>query len=170
MKSMILLLAAGLLSGCSYPPQGIIPVENFEFDRYVGTWYEIARLDHRFERGLSKVSATYSKRSDSGFDVVNRGTDTRNGTLKQVKGRGYFVGDPNVARLKVTFFWPFYGGYNVIELDRENYSYALVCGPTRNYLWILARSRQLDETIIQKLITKAEELDFDTSKLVRIDQ
>lgn len=146
-----------------------MPIENFEVDRYLGTWYEIARLDHRFERGLSQVSATYSKRSDGGLNVINRGLDSQTGKWKEAKGRAYFIGEPDIARLKVTFFWPFYGGYNVIELDRKNYNYALVCGPDLNYLWILARSRQLDETTVQRLVSKAEQLNFDTSKLIFVD-
>lgn len=170
MKTYALLLGTFLLAGCAATPQGVTPVENFALDRYLGTWYEIARLDHRFERGLSRVSATYSKRPDGGIDVLNRGVDSQTGTWKEAKGRAYFTGDPEVARLKVTFFWPFYGGYNVIELDRANYAYALVCGPSRNYLWILARTPQLDELIVQRLIATAQRLDFDTGGLIRVDQ
>jgi len=170
MNYLTLLSGIFLLAGCAVTPQGVKPVEGFDLDRYLGTWYEIARFDHRFERGLSQVSATYSKRSDGGIDIINRGKDNITGTWKEVKGRGYFVGKPSVARLKVTFFWPFYGGYNVMDLDLENYSYALVCGPTRDYLWILARTRQLNEAIIQQLIAKAESLEFDTGKVIRVEQ
>lgn len=151
-------------------PAGIAPVNNFELDRYLGTWYEIARLDLRFEWGLSQVSATYSRRSDGGLDVLNRGFASQTGKWKEAKGRAYFVGDPTVARLKVTFFWPFYGGYNVIELDRENYDYALISGPNKNYLWILARTRQLDKATLQNLINTANQLGFDTSQLIYVDQ
>jgi apolipoprotein D and lipocalin family protein len=170
MKSFALLFGTFLLAGCTAAPQGIMPVDNFDLDRYLGAWYEIARLDHRFERGLSQVSATYSKRSDGGVEVVNRGFSDKAGKWKEAKGRAYFIGDPDVARLKVTFFWPFYGGYNVIELDHENYDYALICGPSREYLWILARSRQLDAEILQRLVTTAERFGFDTSKLIHVDQ
>ena len=79
MKTSILLSGLLLLAGCSYTPQGVRAVDNFEMERYLGTWYEIARLDHRFERGLSRVSATYSKRADGGVDVVNRGFDQQKG-------------------------------------------------------------------------------------------
>jgi apolipoprotein D and lipocalin family protein len=109
MKSVVIIFGTFLLAGCTTAPQGI-------------TWYEIARLDHRFERGLSQVSASYSKRSDGGVDVINRGFSSQANKWKEAKGRAYFIGEPDVARLKVTFFWPFYGGYNVIELDQENYS------------------------------------------------
>lgn len=169
MKTLFLLCGTFLLTGCAFTPSGVAPVERFELDRYLGTWYEIARLDHRFERGLNQVSATYSIRPDGGVDIVNRGRVSATGQWKEAKGRAYFVGPQDVAQLKVTFFWPFYGGYNVIELDRENYSYALLCGPDRKYLWILARSAQLDRSIIDPLIAKAERLGFDTSQLIFVD-
>ena len=170
MKSIALLFGSFLLAGCTAAPQGIMPVDNFDLDRYLGTWYEIARLDHRFERGLSQVSATYSKRSDGGVDVINRGFNSQANKWKEAKGRAYFIGEPDVARLKVTFFWPFYGGYNVIELDQENYSYALICGPNKKYLWILARAQKLDEGIKEALIDKAKNLGFNTSELILVKQ
>ena len=170
MKSIVLLFGTFLLAGCTAAPQGIMPVDNFDLDRYLGTWYEIARLDHRFERGLSQVSATYSKRSDGGVDVINRGFNSQANKWKEAKGRAYFIGEPDVARLKVTFFWPFYGGYNVIELDQENYSYALICGPNKKYLWLLARTKKLDASIMEALIAKAKALGFNTSELILVKQ
>ena len=170
MKSATLLFGVFLLAGCTAVPQGITPVKDFDLDRYLGTWYEIARLDHRFERGLSRVSATYSKRSDGGVDVLNRGFNNQTAQWKEARGRAYFIDEPDVARLKVTFFWPFYGGYNVIELDREDYSYALVCGPNKKYLWILARTRKLDAKIMEVLIAKAQKLGFNTSELILVEQ
>jgi len=170
MKSIALLFGTFLLAGCTAAPQGIMPVDNFDLDRYLGTWYEIARLDHRFERGLSQVSATYSKRSDGGVDVINRGFNSQANKWKEAKGRAYFIGEPDVARLKVTFFWPFYGGYNVIELDQENYNYALICGPNKKYLWLLARTKTLDAGIKESLIAKAKTLGFNTSELILVKQ
>jgi apolipoprotein D and lipocalin family protein len=170
MKRLMLLSGIILLTGCATTPQGVSPVDNFQVERYLGTWHEIARLDHRFERGLSQVSATYITRQDGGIDVLNRGLDSQTGQWKEARGRAYFINGPNVARLKVTFFWPFYGGYNVIALDRENYSYALVCGPNRDYLWILARTRHLDAMIVQQLVNTAMALGFDTSQLIFVDQ
>jgi apolipoprotein D and lipocalin family protein len=169
-RSLALLFGTFLLAGCTAAPQGIMPVDNFELDRYLGTWYEIARLDHRFERGLSQVSAPYSKRADGGVDVVNRGFNDQASKWKEAKGRAYFIGEPDVARLKVTFFWPFYGGYNVIELDHANYSYALICGPNKKYLWILARTKKLDASITEALIDKAKALDFNTGELILVEQ
>ncbi|HKJ30117.1 MAG: lipocalin family protein [Desulfuromonadales bacterium] len=170
MKSVAVLFGTLLLAGCTTAPQGILPVDNFDLDRYLGTWYEIARLDHRFERGLSQVSASYSKRSDGGVDVINRGFSSQANKWKEAKGRAYFIGEPDVARLKVTFFWPFYGGYNVIELDQENYNYALICGPNKKYLWLLARTKTLDAGIKESLIAKAKTLGFNTSELILVKQ
>ena len=169
MKPVSWLASLVILAGCSYTPEGLRPVENCQLERYLGTWYEIARLDHRFERGLSRVSASYSKRDDGGVAVLNRGYNLGNGRWKEAKGRAYFVGDENVARLKVTFFWPFYGGYNVLELDPE-YRYALVSGPNFDYLWILSRSRQLEEAVVAELIATAASYGFATEQLIRVEQ
>jgi apolipoprotein D and lipocalin family protein len=158
-----------LFSGCSSIPSGIQPVDNFQIQRYLGTWYEIARLDHIFERGLSNVSATYTLRKDGGIDVLNKGFDQKNDKWKQVKGRAYFLKDNTIGQLKVTFFWPFYGGYNLISLDKDNYSYALVCGPKRSYLWILAREKTLDQPVIDNLVETADKLGFKTENLIFIE-
>jgi apolipoprotein D and lipocalin family protein len=159
-----------MMFGCTSTPKGVTPVASFNLERYLGTWYEIARLDHRFERGLSQVSAIYSQRADGGIDVRNSGYSSKTGEWKDVSGRAYRVGDKQLASLKVTFFWPFYAGYHVIMLDQQGYSYALVCGPDRDYLWILARTRTLDKSIVLKLVNKAEGLGFDTNGLVFVDQ
>lgn len=170
MKGLSFLLGAVILTGCVTLPRGVAPVDTFDLDRYLGTWYEIARLDHRFERGLSHVSATYSKRADGGVDVVNRGRNIKTGQWQEAKGRAYFVGSPDIAQLKVTFFWPFYGGYNVIELDRDKYSYALVCGPNKSYFWLLARTPQLEESLTAELVKKATAMGFNTDQLIFVDQ
>jgi apolipoprotein D and lipocalin family protein len=141
-------------------------VEDFELQNYLGTWYEIARLDHRFERGLSSVTATYSLRDDGGVKVVNRGYDADAAEWDEVVGKAYFIGDTDVGRLKVSFFGPFYGAYNVVALDRQDYRYSLVVGPNRSYLWILARSPDLDRAIVQRLVDKAEQLGFATDELI----
>ena len=170
MKVSILFSSILLLAGCTPVPSGIKPVRNFEIERYLGTWYEIARLDHRFERGLSRVSASYSKRPDGGIDVLNRGYNEATGEWKNSVGRAYLLNSTQTASLKVTFFWPFYAGYHVIELDQKDYSYALVSGPDRDYLWILSRTPELDKTVIQKLVDKASELGFVTDDLIFVEQ
>lgn len=154
--------------GCVSIPENITPVKGFDVERYKGTWYEIARLDHSFERGLERVTADYSSRSDGGITVVNKGFDPKTDTWKKAVGKAYFVGDPHEGRLKVSFFGPFYGGYNIIALDEKGYSYALVCGPDTSYLWILAREPHLDETIKSQLVQKAKALGFETEKLIYV--
>ncbi len=169
MKAFALALCSLFVTGCVAAPRGVDVVNPFDLERYLGTWYEIARLDHRFERGLSQVSANYSKRADGGIDVVNRGFSQQNKSWKEAKGRAYPVGDPELASLKVTFFWPFYAGYNIIDLDQDHYRYALVCGPNRDYLWVLAREKQLDEAIVDRLVTKAKGLGFQTDALIFVE-
>lgn len=165
----IAFLAIALQSGCSGIPDGAEAVSGFELDRYLGQWYEVARLDHRFERGLSNVTATYSMRDDGGVSVVNRGYKVGESEWDEATGKAYFVGDADVGQLKVSFFGPFYGGYNVLELDKDDYQYALVAGPDRRYLWILSRSPELDATVLSALIEKASGLDFPTDELIYVD-
>lgn len=166
MRRLLAALALGLCGCATGAPEGVEPVTGFELDRYLGKWHEIARLDHRFERGLSKVTAEYSMREDGGVRVLNRGYSDEKGEWKEAEGRAYFTGERTVGSLKVSFFGPFYGGYNIIELDRENYSYALVCGPDRSYLWILARTPDLAPAALERLEARAAELGFETDKLI----
>jgi apolipoprotein D and lipocalin family protein len=170
MKYRLLLTLSFLLSACTGSPDGIKVVTGFEADQYLGTWYEIARLDHSFERGLEKVTATYSKREDGGIKVINRGYDPKKQAWKEAEGKAYFVETPDIGKLKVSFFGPFYGGYNIIELDKPYYNYAMVAGPDRSYLWILSRTPQLPYPIKAQLISKAKEMGFDTSELIYVAQ
>lgn len=156
------------LTGCTGIPDGVEPVRGFELEHYLGRWHEIARLDHSFERGLTDVTATYARRSDGGVDVLNRGFDPAKGEWRAANGRAYFLGDASVASLKVTFFWPFYGGYHVIALDRAHYRYALVAGPSRDYLWILAREPRLSKAVMSELIAVAQANGFDTKALIYV--
>lgn len=165
----LMVIAALCLAGCTGIPEGIEPVENFEVDRYLGTWYEIARLDHSFERGLTNVSAHYSMRDDGGVAVSNRGFDTSSGEWDEAEGKAYFVGDADVGRLKVSFFGPFYGAYNVFELDKKDYSYSMVAGPNRSYLWILARSPEISESLRSDLVARAAEAGFATDELIYVE-
>lgn len=147
-------------------PKGAVAVTGFEVERYMGTWYEIARLDHRFERGMSQVTATYSPREDGGVRVLNRGYKDKKQAWSEAEGRAKFVETADIGRLKVTFFWPFYGAYNIIALDKDNYSYAMVIGNNTKYLWILAREPVLEETILQDLLGQARQLGFDVEALI----
>lgn len=158
-----------LLSGCVGVPDGITPVTGFDAERYLGKWYEVARLDHSFERGLEQVSAEYSLRDDGDIRVINRGYNTVKQQPEEAEGRAKFVGAKNVGQLKVSFFGPFYGAYNIVELD-PNYQYALITGNDREYLWILSRTPQLDAAIQQRLVDKAKSLGFATDKLIFVKQ
>ena len=166
----VVLIMAAFSLGCTGVPKGLQPVGGFEPERYMGKWYEIARLDHRFERGLTDVSATYKLRDDGAVKVFNRGYDPEGGKWRGIEGVARFRGDPSVGSLKVTFFWPFYGGYHVIALDREGYGWAMVTGPSRGYLWILSRTRQLAPSVLDGLVQQAADWGFATDELIFVDQ
>jgi len=157
------------LTGCVGIPDAVTPVNDFKLERYLGQWYEIARLDHSFERGLTRVTATYSLRGDGGVKVVNRGFSVKENAWKEAEGKAYFVGQTDQGHLKVSFFGPFYGSYVIFELDHENYQYALVCGPNKSYLWMLARSPEVPDSLKESLTAKAAALGFDTGKLIFVD-
>src|SRR5574343_1084950 len=171
LRSLFLALLLGLtLAACSTaPPEGLRPVTSFDLDRYLGQWYEIARLDHSFERGMSDVNATYQLQDDGSVKVINRGYDTQRRAWKEAIGRALFIGDPGTASLKVSFFGPFYGGYHVIALD-QNYRWSLVAGPDRDYLWILARDKALPAEVREQLVAQAMALGFATEKLIWVEQ
>lgn len=168
-RRYLLLLMLTLVSACTSAPQGISPVSGFSLERYVGRWYEIARLDHSFERGLSHIQANYSLRQDGGVRVINRGWDQDKGEWREAEGRAYFVEDSQTGHLKVSFFGPFYGAYVVFELDHEGYQYALVSGPDRNYLWLLARRPDLPPEVVQHLLDKAQDAGFAIDELIWVD-
>ena len=165
-----LLLLAATQAACTGAPEGVEPVRGFEPPRYLGTWYEIARLDHSFERGLSRVTAEYSMRDDGGVRVVNRGYDAARGEWQEAVGKAYFTGKSDVGQLKVSFFGPFYGGYNILELEKSEYRYSLVAGPNRDYLWILSRAPKMDPDDVERLVGIAADLGFETDALIFVDQ
>lgn len=162
----LLALFSMLLGGCTGLPEGVRPVTDFDLQRYLGKWYEIARLDHSFERGLDQVTAEYSLRDDGGVRVINRGFSAANNEWKQAEGKAYFVNGPDEGYLKVSFFGPFYGSYIVFELDKKGYQYAFISGPDKSYLWLLARSPQVPDELVERFVAKAKVLGFDTSGLI----
>jgi apolipoprotein D and lipocalin family protein len=164
MKKLLLLVF--LFIGCVGIPEGVKPIEKFVLESYLGKWYEIARLDHYFEKGLTSVTAQYSLHMDGTVSVLNRGYSAKDNKWKQAQGKAYFVNKPDQGFLKVSFFGPFYGSYVIFELDQKNYSYALVCGPDKSYLWLLARNPKINENLQNRLIEKAAALGFDTKKLI----
>ncbi|MCM2678484.1 lipocalin family protein [Echinimonas agarilytica] len=166
MKLRVIMLLCGLLgAGCTGIPQNVEPIKNFELERYLGQWHEIARLDHSFERGLEQVTAEYSMRDDGGVKVINRGYSIEEKQFEQAEGKAYFVESADVGYLKVSFFGPFYGSYVIAALD-EDYRYALVVGPNTDYLWILAREPELDLAIVNTLVAKAKDFGVDTEALI----
>jgi apolipoprotein D and lipocalin family protein len=157
------------LSACNKKPDDITPVKHFQAEKYLGTWYEIARLDNRFEKGLSRVSATYSLRDDGGISVLNRGYSADKNEWKESLGKAYFVEDKNTGFLKVSFFGPFYGSYVVFDLD-EHYQYSLVSGGDKSYFWLLARTPTISSELQAQLLKKAAALGFDTTQIVFVNQ
>ncbi len=172
MKKLLLpfgLILALLVTGCEEKkPQKVNPVENFKLNEYLGTWYEIVRLEHRFEKGMEAISATYSMREDGGVKVLNKGYKTKEKEWSEAEGKAYFVKSPNEGFLKVSFFGPFYGSYIVMDTDYKTYT--MISGPDLSYFWILSRTPTLDEKILNRLLAQAKEAGFDTSKLIYPDQ
>lgn len=158
-----------LLSGCVSVPEGIEPVKNFQAQRYLGTWYEIARLDHSFERGLQQITAHYSMREDGGIKVLNRGFKEAKQEWNEAQGKAYFVEDSSTGYLKVSFFGPFYGSYIIFDLG-DNYEYSLVTSTNKSFLWLLSRTPSLEQDQQQRLIKRMTELGFATDKLIFVDQ
>ncbi len=157
---------AALLSACSTaPPEGLNAVTPFDVKRYQGTWYEIARLDHSFERNMTDVSASYTIQTDGSVQVVNRGFNTVKKEWKEAVGKALFIGDTDRGSLKVSFFGPFYGGYHVVALDPQ-YRWSMVVGPDRDYLWILARDKQLDPALKAQLLSQAQAFRLPTEQLI----
>jgi len=157
-----------LAGGCFSPPRGVAPVSDFDLDRYLGKWYEIARLDHSFERGLSRVTAEYSLRDHGDILVVNRGYDELRDEWSEARGVARPIGPPDLASLKVAFFWPFWGAYHVIALDAD-YRWAMVTSSTRDYLWILSRRPRLDPAVLDDLLDQAARQGFATERLIFVE-
>jgi apolipoprotein D and lipocalin family protein len=170
-RAIVLLLALpALLAGCMGMPEGVRPVEGFELGRYLGKWYEIARLDHSFERGLTRVTAEYSLREDGGVRVVNRGYSAQKQEWDEAVGKAYFVEGEDLGYLKVSFFGPFYGAYVVFGLDSEAYQYAFVSGSDTTYLWLLARTPTVSGEVLRQFTERAAALGFDTDALIFVEQ
>ncbi len=156
-----------VMAGCANtsPPPGVKAVTPFDLQRYQGRWYELARLDHSFERGMTDVSATYTPHADGSVRVVNRGFAAASGQWREAVGKALFTGAPTTGSLKVSFFGPFYGGYHVAALDPD-YRWALVLGPDTSYCWILARDKQLDAAQRDAIVARAQALGVDTHALI----
>ncbi|MDC8446011.1 MAG: lipocalin family protein [Nitrosomonas sp.] len=165
-RLLSLFLFYTVLSGCTSIPKNINPVRSFDENRYLGKWYEIARLDHSFERGLSHVTAEYHLRSDGGIGVTNRGFSITENKWKEASGKAYFVGKRNVGHLKVSFFGPFYSSYIIFDLDRDDYRYAYITGYNKSFLWFLSREPIVSHALKEQFIQKSKELGFKTDTLI----
>lgn len=171
LRNLSLILGLIPFAGCvSEKPRDLAVVQDFELSAYLGTWHEIARLDHWFERGLDQCRAEYTLRDDGRVNVVNSGRKSENGDPKSAKGVARPVGRPNEGRFSVTFFWPFSGAYNILAWQREAPSYALVCGNTKDYFWILARDPHLPPETLQRILSQAQGWGIATNRLIWVRQ
>lgn len=168
--SLPIVVLSVAMAGCTGLPDGIEPVTDFEADRYLGTWYEIARFDHSFEEGLSNVIAEYRYNKDGSIQVINRGYSSEEGEWQEAEGKAWFVGDEDVGHLKVSFFGPFYSSYVVFELDQDDYQYAYVTGYDRDYLWFLSRTPTVSEQALEDFRSAAEAKGFDMDELIIVEQ
>ncbi|WP_045859176.1 lipocalin family protein [Teredinibacter purpureus] len=165
MKLLKVVVVALLLSSCAGVPEGVVPVSGFELDRYLGKWHEIARLDHRYERGLEQVTATYSMADNGSVVALNRGFSTKKKEWKEAKGKAVFSATSDIGDFNVSFFGPFYGSYVIFELDKENYQYAFVTG-NKHTLWLLSRTPYVSEEIKERFLQQVEALGYNTEKLI----
>lgn len=162
-------VAAVVLISCKETtPKGVVPVKPFDVKKYMGKWYEIARFDFKYERNLNNTTAQYTLNPNGTVKVVNRGFNYKKNEWEEAVGKAKFVGSPDEARLKVSFFGPFYSGYNVMAIDSD-YKYALIAGESLKYLWLLSREKTMPEDVKQEYLEKAKAVGFDTSKLVWVE-
>jgi apolipoprotein D and lipocalin family protein len=162
------LLATGLLalSACGSQHPHLPTVDYVDLERYLGTWYEIARNPAPFQEGCVATIATYSQRSDGGIRVINRcRVETLDGELREAEGRARIADSETNAKLRVTFFWPFYGDYWILALG-EDYDWALVGEPARRYLWILSRTPRMDEALFEDIVGRLPALGYDPDDLI----
>lgn len=163
MKKILILLTALIFIGCNNKTYAPLPtVKKVNIDKYLGTWYEIARYEQYFEKGCSNITATYSLKKDNTLKVLNR--CTKKGELTEAIGKAYAVDETN-SKLKVSFFGPFYGDYWIIMLD-DDYKYAVIGTPSREYLWILSRTAKMEQKTLNAILKKLPSLGYDASQLI----
>ena len=169
---LILAVTLVALTACTGAPDGVRAVKGFKVESYLGQWYEIARLDHSFERNMTGVTAYYSLRDDGGLTVLNRGFKTDVQLWSEAQGKAFFVGQNDTGHLKVSFFGPFYGSYIIFDVGRveEDYQYAFVSGMNTDYLWLLSRTPTVSNKLLSDFKLRAAERGFDTTQLIIVDQ
>ncbi|HNQ20706.1 MAG: Outer membrane lipoprotein Blc precursor [Bacteroidetes bacterium ADurb.Bin035] len=170
-KNLIFLAVVILSLSCSKVtiPEGAQAYRPFDLEKYLGKWYEIARIDFKYESGLINTTAEYSLNKNGTVKVLNRGYDTLKNKWQEAIGKAKLVNENDIAMLKVSFFGPFYSGYNVISID-SNYNYALVIGESLDYLWILSRQPYIPDNIKLHYLTIAKKIGYDTNKILWISQ
>jgi len=164
-RILALTILSFVVIGCVEAPEGITPVKKFKVKKFMGTWYEIARLDHRFEQGLNSVTANYSINRDGKITIQNSGYMVKWQEWRYKEAKAYVVGENNIGLLKVSYLWPFYDPYVIFKLDPD-YEYAFVCGKDRSFLWLLSRTRYVDLDVMEEFEEEAKKLGFNTSKLI----
>jgi apolipoprotein D and lipocalin family protein len=169
MRKIFIFIFFIFVCGCTGLPEGVEPVKDFDLDRYLGKWYEIARLDHSFERGLTRVTAEYSLRDDGGVRIVNSGYSAEDDEWSSAEGKAYFARSDKEGYLKVSFFGPFYSSYVVFFLGKK-YEYSMVTSSDKSYLWLLSRTPTVDDSLLELFLKKSRDLGFDTDKLIIVDQ
>ena len=163
-KNIFVLLLSLFFIGCSSKHPTLETVQKVDIQKYQGTWYEIARFEHFFEKGCKNVTATYKIQADGDLKVINRCTKIDTNKQSQAEGIAYATDQSN-SKLKVSFFRPFYGDYYIIDLASD-YSYALVGSPDREYLWILSRTKTINDDVKNSLLKKLPPLGFDPNKFI----
>lgn len=150
-------------------PENISPVTGFEIERYLGKWFEVARADNRFEKGLIKTTADYTLNGDGTVNVLNSGIDEISGRYKRASGTAVFVRNQYEGALKVSFFGPFYGGYNIVDLD-EDYRWAIIVGSSAKYFWVLSRTPEVPAELRERAYKVAAEAGVITSDIKWVQQ
>lgn len=170
MRRTVIFLSMFILVSCTTGlPDDIKPVSNFQLERYLGSWYEIARLNHSFEEGLSNVTAEYSLREGGGVLVTNKGYANKKKEWSVAEGKAFFVDDKNTGYLKVSFFGPFYGSYVIFELDQDDYQYAFVSSYNKEFLWLLSRTPDVSDKVMQRFNTLVALYGFASQEIIYVD-
>lgn len=172
----LFITAAGLFAGYklykAYNPRipaNVAPITGFEVGRYLGKWYEVGRIENRFEKGLIKTTAEYTLNGDGTVNVLNSGVDALTGRHKRVSGTAVFVREKYEGALKVSFFGPFYGGYNIVALD-EDYRWAIVIGSSEKYFWVLCRMPEIPSELKDRAIKIALDVGVNPTKINWVPQ
>lgn len=170
MRSILLiLLVAGLAVSCSTTDFSLSTADNVDLTKYMGTWYEIARIDFTFEKNLKNTTADYRMNKDGTVMVLNTGFNEKKNRWQSSEGRARMRKDSKSSELEVSFFGPFYSDYNILEIMGD-YEYALVAGKNNDYLWILSRTKTIPDDVKSAFLEKAKKLGFDTNRLIWVSQ